>query len=411
MRIAILSKSDASGGGAGRMAARLAALLNTAGHECHHWTRFWREADVPWRYHLYGSRGTHLLANCRDAVDRWGWLDMLPVEQIPLRRKSRAGTYDVIHVHDTPTAISPSTVRWLAGVRPVLWTFHDCSPFTGGCLFPGDCAKYRTGCDACPQLGRWPQLTCHDRSRAVWKQRTGLARSGCYRPSAPSDWMADTAMATGFFRDRPVVVPYGIDLAVFSPRPQSEARARLGLPVGRKIVMLSAASLDEPRKGVRDAIAVIRALPAPRPLVAFVGRGDVASVAGDLEHVALGFISDPSAMADAYSAADAVVSCTTGDNLPLVLIEALACGTPCFAYATGGIPEIVRDGLEGGLVRPGEVAALSAKLGSFLAGDATRLREACRARAEQQFDEVQYMNRHLELYAEALQRWPRGAPL
>lgn len=411
MRIAILSKSDASGGGAGRMAARLAAQLNAAGHECHHWTRFWREADVPWRFHLYGSHATETLARCRDAVDRWGWLDMLPVEQIPLRRKGRAASYDVIHVHDTPTAISPSTIRWLGGLRPVLWTFHDCSPFTGGCLFPDPCDKYRSGCSACPQLGRWPQLTTHDRSDSVWRQRTALARSGRYVPSAPSDWMADTAMATGLFATRPAVVPYGIDLDVFSPRPQREARARLGLPLERRIVLLSAASLDEPRKGMRDALAVVRALPEPRPLVAFAGRGDVAALAGPLEHAALGFLSDPATMADAYSAADAFVSCTTGDNLPLVLIEALACGTPCFAYATGGVAEIVRDGCEGGLARTGDRTTLTARLAAHLAAAGTGpLREACRARALTRFDERDYLRLHLELYASLIARWKGTLP-
>jgi glycosyltransferase involved in cell wall biosynthesis len=46
-------------------------------------------------------------------------------------------------------------------------------------------------------------------------------------------------------------------------------------------------------------------------------------------------------MAKYYSAADALVVSSIAENAPLVIAEALACGTPVIAFATGGIPEMI----------------------------------------------------------------------
>lgn len=56
--------------------------------------------------------------------------------------------------------------------------------------------------------------------------------------------------------------------------------------------------------------------------------------------------------------------------LGLVLLEAMACGTPVVASALGGVPEIVRDGETGFLVPPGDAASLADRLGLLLDGPA-----------------------------------------
>ena len=58
---------------------------------------------------------------------------------------------------------------------------------------------------------------------------------------------------------------------------------------------------------------------------------------------------------DAYRAADVVALPTLADNLPNVVIESMACGKPCVAFATGGVPEAVRHLETGYLVRTGDV--------------------------------------------------------
>ena len=61
-------------------------------------------------------------------------------------------------------------------------------------------------------------------------------------------------------------------------------------------------------------------------------------------------------------AATATILPSRSDNCPLVTIESLAVGTPVIASRVGGIPEVVRDGIDGFLVPPDDPPALAAKL-------------------------------------------------
>ena len=57
-----------------------------------------------------------------------------------------------------------------------------------------------------------------------------------------------------------------------------------------------------------------------------------------------------------------------GEGMPMVLLEAMAAGLPVVASAVEGVPEIIRDGCEGLLVRPGSSSALASAIARFLDG-------------------------------------------
>ena len=62
-----------------------------------------------------------------------------------------------------------------------------------------------------------------------------------------------------------------------------------------------------------------------------------------------------------FRAVDAALLTSAWENLPHTLLEALAAGTPVIATAVGGIPEVVRDGENGLLVPPRDVAAIAGR--------------------------------------------------
>jgi glycosyltransferase involved in cell wall biosynthesis len=88
------------------------------------------------------------------------------------------------------------------------------------------------------------------------------------------------------------------------------------------------------------------------------------------------------------------------EALPMAILEAMAACLPIVTTAVGGIPEIVQDGYNGFLVKPGDVKTLAEKL-AILAND-QHLREVMGRRsreiAQQELDVKPYVNRLVALY-------------
>jgi glycosyltransferase involved in cell wall biosynthesis len=75
-----------------------------------------------------------------------------------------------------------------------------------------------------------------------------------------------------------------------------------------------------------------------------------------------------------YAAFDALVLPSSNEGTPVSAIEALAAGRPVVATRVGGVPDVVRHGVDGFLVPPGDVSALTDRLAQLAADDALRER-------------------------------------
>lgn len=100
----------------------------------------------------------------------------------------------------------------------------------------------------------------------------------------------------------------------------------------------------------------------------------------------------------------------TSDNEPFgrVLVEAMACGLPVIATRSGGVPEIVREGIDGILVSPGSANEVcEAVLKLFRNEDLRKsLSESGRKRAEE-FSIERHLNQMVEVFEETLRDYAR----
>src|SRR5207253_10037742 len=80
-----------------------------------------------------------------------------------------------------------------------------------------------------------------------------------------------------------------------------------------------------------------------------------------------------------FRAADASILSSSWENFPHTVVEALAAGTPVLATSTGGVAEVVTDGVNGLLVEPGDPHAFAEMLRRFFADG--ELRDRLRAAA------------------------------
>jgi len=405
MRIGVISKADAYGGGASRVAETLTALLNRAGHESDHvcsWSS--KGFEDPHRLRL----GNHLnrpIRALQDWCKKLGLPDVIPFELPGLLTLCRAKSYDLLHFHDLSTAISPLTLQYISRRMPVVWTLHDCSGFTGGCLHPVGCERFKTGCGRCPQLGRWPIDTRFDNSRLWRGLRKQLHAQRRVVLTTPSQWMADKACSSGMLRTRPVVISNGVDTDMYIPRNRSILRRELGLPVERLIVLLSAGNLLDEGKGTALAVQALRQARDRDPFLLLVGNIDrrADELLAGFDRSATGYVGDQAQLARIYGAADVFLFCSLADNQPLTVLETMAAGTPMIGFQTGGIPEVVIQDQTGFLVPRRDTDALIHALQTHLdRATLARWGMAARQRAVALYSQGRFLEEHVRLYASIL---------
>jgi glycosyltransferase involved in cell wall biosynthesis len=120
--------------------------------------------------------------------------------------------------------------------------------------------------------------------------------------------------------------------------------------------MFGAASLSDKRKGGDLLVQALSNLPAslkPHLLLLMLGQGSAAIAdACGIPCLNLGYVDSDSIKAIAFSAADLFLLPTRADNLPLVLQESMACGTPMVSFKIGGVSDLVRPQETGYLATP-----------------------------------------------------------
>jgi glycosyltransferase involved in cell wall biosynthesis len=277
---------------------------------------------------------------------------------------------DVVAVHWVSGLLSVRTIRHIydAWRLPIVMTLMDQSPVTGGCHYAWGCEGYRKSCGNCPQL---VVSGPHDRSCQTLQEKKTLLSQLPLAFWCGSDRSSQMVKGSSLFSKRPVIrVSAPVNGEVFRPIDRGCARQVLGLPQNDKIIMCGANMLDDERKGGRLIVEAFSALRkclqtiepslVRRIKVLIVGwHGGVMSTRVPFETVALGYARDERMLALAYQAADMFVCSSVEDEGPVMIPQAMMCGTPVVAFPTGSARELVRDGLSGVLCENVDSGCLS----------------------------------------------------
>jgi glycosyltransferase involved in cell wall biosynthesis len=208
------------------------------------------------------------------------------------------------------------------------------------------------------------------------------------------DWVAP---------ERVVVIPNGLDVTPFV----EAAPADLGLPEGG--VAIGFVGRMEARKGIWELAAawpeVASAVPDAHLLIGGWGPEEAefrASLGGAPRVHWLGFRDDVPRLMKAF---DVLAVPSHYEGFGLVVVEAMAAGTPVVSTRASSIPEIMTDGVEGRLVPPRDAAALAGALIELATDSGLRasLGRAGRTRALTSFSVPEMLDRHEALLHELVE--------
>ncbi|MBS4058272.1 MAG: glycosyltransferase [Bacteroidales bacterium] len=286
--------------------------------------------------------------------------------------------------------------------KAVVWTFHDCWPFTGHCSYfdAVDCFKWQTECNHCPNMKGYPASWGLDQSKRNFHDKREIFNGlNTLQIITPSKWLSNHVNIS-FLSSYPVKVIYnGIDLKAFRPN-RSDKGILSKYKLSKNPVLLGVASIWDKRKGLDDFKKISQLIDKKYQIV-LVGlkKTQISNLPDNIRGIER--TENVEELAALYSAAAVFVNPTYVDNFPTTNIEALACGTPVITYNTGGSPEAI-DENTGKVVEKGNVESLAKEIEKIIEKGKEHYRPLCRARAEQFFNKDDRYQDYLKIYEQLI---------
>lgn len=326
---------------------------------------------------------------------------------VDLLMAADAAGADLVHSHTWYANFAGFTAKRLHDVPHVV-TAHSLEP-----LRPWKAEQLGGGY----RLSSWVERTAFEDADAVIAVSEGMAR--------------DILRAYPAIDPAKVEVVYnGIDLDDWKPNPDAALARGLGVDPARPSVVFVGRITRQ--KGLPYLLRAARLLPPEVQLVLCAGAPDTAEIMAEVT----GLVEELRAERDGVvwidrhlprpeltallTAATAFVCPSIYEPLGIVNLEAMACGAPVVGTATGGIPEVVDDGVTGVLVPiaqaddgtgtptdPEQYVADLAEALTRVVSDPARAAEmgaAGRLRAERHFAWDAIAARTREVYARVLSR-------
>ena len=270
---------------------------------------------------------------------------------------------DIFQIYNLHSGyFSLGLLPYIAGSRPIVWRICDLWPLSGRTGYTEDFDRWLRESNGIPTFETCYSLTADRSSRWLEKRRRTFYRCNM-TVVTPTEWMRRLVKRSPLFGHSDVMtIPTGIDMRVYHSVDRGEARERLGIPEGSVVLLCDSGNLLDPSDSGRQFERVLEQVlvKGPREFLILIAGTEKPELSQELMQRCR-FISNSDEehdMRDIYSAADVFVSTARTDVTLRMLIESLACGTPCITSNFLGTEETIEHGVNGLLVDAGDYEEL-----------------------------------------------------
>jgi glycosyltransferase involved in cell wall biosynthesis len=420
MKILLIAKHPRTGGAA-IAATRLMKALKA------------KQVDVKMLVQDGGEEDRGIISTTNGVVKRWINLFRFIVERLVFLRQERSKSIrflfslantgesvvhnryvveaDVIHLHWINGGfLSLKSLKELFSLgKPVVWTFHDMWPFTGGCHYALDCKEYTRECGQCPYLKKPGR---GDLSHRIWMRKVKLFRDNQVTVITPSIWLQECVRESSLLRNNKVIPIHNpVDHTIFKPVEREEACRNLGLDPSKQYILFGAATMKNVLKGFNYFLEAIRTIAGDAGIsqnveILLFGKssGEVAP-SFPLKTRNIAFVQSMQTIVELYSVSHLFVIPSLQDNLPNTIIESMLCGTPVVGFRTGGIPEMIDHRVNGYLAEYKSSDDLAEGMRWLLSMDSyEKCSATTREIALKRFSSDRSVEMHLDLYRNLVNR-------
>lgn len=285
---------------------------------------------------------------------------------------------------------------------PVVWTFHDCWPFTGHCghYIGYNCYKWKSECNNCPARKDYPTSWFVDNSRYSFNKKKHLFTTPKKLVVVTvSDWLK-SVVRQSFFSKYPIHVIYdGIDTNSFVYR---TSNLRSELNINSKFVLISAAANWSREKGWYDYIKLSQIL-SDDYVIVLIGVTEQQKKELPQNIISIKRVEGKERLAEYYSMADVLLNLSYAETFGMTTAEAMACGTPGISYNITACPELISN-KTGIVVEPGNLGQVCKAIEEIRKKGKMAYSNECRKRVLDLFDFKKVNTAYFDIYNELLDK-------
>jgi glycosyltransferase involved in cell wall biosynthesis len=331
-----------------------------------------------------------------------------PFSSRAIMKKARAFKPDIISLHNIHGGyFRTPLLKKLSKIAPIVWTLHDMWAFTANAAHTFGDESWKHLKKGKGEKNIYPFIGI-DTGNWLIKRKKKIYKKSDIHLVTPSHWLYDLAKEAPVFEGKEVFhIWHGIDLDTFKKKDKASCRRALGIAEDAKVFMFASADdLSKSRwKGgtlLTDILTAIDSKTNETIDILVLGRGQLEGL-DHLKHLRihqLGFLKSERFLPILFSAADMIIYPSRADSLGLVLVEGIACETPCITFRVGGCVDVVQDDVSGYLIEPFDIEAFAGKTLELL-NDKEKLKEMsgkAREWAEKHFSLEDMGKKYYELF-------------
>ena len=229
----------------------------------------------------------------------------------------------------------------------------DMNHFTGGCHFAWDCNKFTTSCDQnCPAL-----ISGKKGASENFKLKFKNAKDANFKIIAGSGWTLDQAKRSAIYSNQHTIYNINsvIDMKILNNSKRHIAKDIFDFDSKKKYILIGSQNLTNVRKGFQyfidslvDLESELNNKEIQNTVIVAVSR----SIPEELKNIrfevkTVDFIKDYRLLSLLYQAVDIYVNSSIEDSGPMMVSEAMACGTPVVGFDMGVVHNMVITGVNG----------------------------------------------------------------
>lgn len=268
------------------------------------------------------------------------------IEEHPLVKEA-----DIIHLHWVADFLNyPTFFKKIK--KPIIWTLHDMNPFQGLFHYKND------------ELNNRKDLGKIDEKIKILKQKYILQNKNINILTL-CKWMNQHSINSKVFnKSNHFILPNLINFEQYPILNRKKEKQKLALDNGLKTLLFIAQDINNPRKGFDLLVEALKTIKTSVNIITI--GGEKSQLPNNYNHLHFKSINNLEKLNSLYSASDLTLLTSREDNLPNVMLESFANGTPVISFRTGGMQDWVKDNETGFLIDVFKTEELSSKLNFFI---------------------------------------------